>query len=125
MKLIVAGPRYYTDFEFVRRKLDLLLSKTDPVADPIEIVSGKARGIDKLGERYAELKGYPIMPFPADWKQYGKPAGHIRNLQMAMYATHAAVFWDGRSKGSKSMIDKAIEKGLVVRIVKLPGFCLT
>ena len=45
--------------------------------------------------------------FPADWDGLGKGAGHIRNKQMAEYATDLLLIWDGKSRGSKNMLEEA------------------
>ena len=82
----------------------------------IEIVSGTANGADKLGEKFAKENGYPIKQFPADWDKNGKGAGYIRNAQMAEYADALIVFWDGKSKGTKHMIDLAKRANLKLKI---------
>lgn len=115
-KLVVAGGREFNDYPLLKERLDFFLMDVD-IKD-IEIVSGKARGADFLGERYAEENGILIKEFPADWDTHGKRAGYIRNSEMASYGTHCVVFWDGVSKGSKMMIELAKRKGLVVRVVK-------
>jgi len=46
----------------------------------------------------------------------GKAAGFIRNAEMAEYADALIAFWDGRSKGTKHMIDLAKKHGLKVKI---------
>lgn len=51
-----------------------------------ELVSGHCRGIDLVAERWARGNNIPIKVFPADWNQYGKSAGPIRNQQMVDYA---------------------------------------
>lgn len=112
-KVIVAGTRSFDDYELLRAKMDRLLSRRRDVV----IVSGTARGADQLGERYAAEKGLPIKRFPADWNTYGKSAGYRRNAEMAEYADAAVVFWDGKSRGSKHMIDLARAKGLAVRVI--------
>lgn len=70
-----------------------------------EIISGTARGVDSIAESIAVTKGYPTKLFPADWDKYGKPAGAIRNKQMAEYADVLIAIWDGQSKGTKNMIE--------------------
>lgn len=112
-KVIIAGTRSFDDYELLKTKMDRLLSQQRDV----EIVSGTARGADQLGERYAAEKGFPIKQFPADWNIYGKSAGYRRNAEMAEYADAAVVFWDGKSRGSKHMIDLAKSKGLAVRVI--------
>ena len=63
------------------------------------------------------------MKFPADWKTYGKTAGPIRNKQMAEFASQQTgmliAFWDGKSRGTGSMIRLAKEYGLEVHIVAI------
>lgn len=112
-KVIIAGTRSFDDYELLQAKMDHLLSRRCEV----EIVSGTARGADQLGERYAAARGFALKRFPADWDTYGKSAGYRRNAEMAEYADAAVVFWDGKSKGSKHMIDLARAKGLEVRVI--------
>ena len=114
MKIIVAGGREFNNYKLLKEKLDYFLkNKTD-----IEIVSGKQRGADTLGENYAKEKGYKIQPFPPDWNTYGLSAGYKRNKQMAEYADSCVCFWDGKSPGTKSMIGLAKKYNLNLRIVK-------
>ena len=82
----------------------------------IEIVSGTANGADKLGEKYANDNGYPIKQFSANWDKYGKSAGYKRNAQMADYADTLIAFWDGKSRGTKHMIDLAKRGNLKVKV---------
>lgn len=98
IKLLIAGSREYDDYEFLEKSVNDL--KT-----PIEcIISGTARGADKLGERYATENNIDIMRFPADWNSYGKKAGYIRNEQMGKTCDLALIFWDGKSAGTRNMI---------------------
>ena len=46
-----------------------------------------------------------------------RSAGPIRNKQMAEYADTLFAFWDGKSRGTKNMIDLAKKKNLHVIIV--------
>ena len=114
MKLIVAGGRYFNDYDLLKYRLDYFLSE---VEEPIEIVSGKAQGADTLGERYAREHGYPVKEFHAQWGKYGKGAGYLRNKDMAEYATHCICFWDGESKGTQHMINLAKEHNLPTRVI--------
>lgn len=114
MKVIIAGGRTFKDYDLLCRKADVFLSRQSEV----EIVSGAAKGADKLGERYAEERGYDMKLFPADWNQHGKRGGYIRNEEMARYADALIACWDEQSKGTKHMIDLAELYGLKVRIVK-------
>ncbi len=112
MKVIIAGSREFSNFELLKEKCEELITNEE-----VEIVSGTARGADKMGEEYAKAKGYSIKRFPANWTKYGKSAGYLRNKEMAEYADSAIIFWDGSSKGTKHMIDLAKEKGLKVSVI--------
>ena len=112
MRVIIAGSRGITDYKQVEAAY---LSSNIPIT---EIVSGGARGVDALGEQVAKNFGIPIKVFPADWDKHGKRAGPLRNIQMAEYADGLIAIWDGKSKGTKHMIDQANKQGLVVYIFK-------
>ena len=101
MKTIVAGSRDYQDYNHVKQQLDYF-RKTHVVT---EIVSGGARGVDTLGERYGLEYEIAIKVFNADWNKHGRAAGPIRNAQMGDYADQLVAVWDGKSKGTKNMID--------------------
>ena len=116
MRLIIAGGREFNDYELLKEKVDYLLRHKK--GETIEIVSGKARGADSLGERYAKDNGYTVKEFPADWNTHKKSAGYIRNQEMANYATHCICFWDGESKGTKHMIDIAKKENLSLRVIR-------
>jgi hypothetical protein len=115
MKTIVAGGRYFTDALLLSRVLDeWMLSLTTQLT----IVSGTANGADKCGEQWATTNAVKIKRFPAKWDEYGKSAGYRRNAEMAGYAEALIAFWDGKSKGTKHMIDIALDKGLIVKVVR-------
>ena len=118
VNIIVAGSRSFDDYKLLKEKCDYYLSDALAKGYDIEIVSGTAKGADKLGEQYAKERGYHIAYFPADWKTYGKRGGYIRNQQMANFSDALILFWDGSSRGSKHMLDIARNKGLAVRVVK-------
>lgn len=110
MKTIIAGSRTIEDYGLVVEALSRINW------DISEVVSGAARGIDALGERWAKENNIPIKYFPAEWSVYGKAAGPIRNAQMAKYADALVALWDGESRGTSNMISEAKELGLHVVI---------
>jgi len=115
VRVIVVGSRTVSDRAYVFEALDRVLARLDPRL--IEIVSGTARGADRLGEAYAAARGLPLRRFPADWARHGRAAGFRRNEAMAAYATHLVAFWDGRSRGTRHMIETARRAGLRVRVL--------
>lgn len=83
-----------------------------------EVVSGCARGVDTLGEKWAIQHGVPVKKFPAAWKTHGKSAGAVRNAQMGDYAEALIAFTTG-SPGTRNMIEYAKKKGLKVFVKEL------
>ncbi len=116
-RVIIAGTRSFNDYELLRDSCNNLLSEKQRT-HTVVVISGTARGADQMGERYAKERGFQLRRFPADWEQYGKSAGHIRNAKMADNADALIAFWDGESKGTKNMINNARRKGLAVRVIQ-------
>lgn len=116
IKVIVAGSRTFDDYELLKSECNMLIAP-GVFNRQVEIVSGTAKGADQLGERYAKESGFDIKRFPANWARHGKSAGYLRNLEMAEYASHCICFWDGKSKGTKNMIDIANHQGLITHVV--------
>lgn len=116
-KLIVAGGRHFSDYNMVFHSVKEFI-KEQNIKPPITIVSGGATGADKLGEQLATHAGLEIERYTPDWSLYGNGAGHVRNKQMAEVADGCIVFWDGKSRGTQSMIDYAKQKSLDLKVVR-------
>src|SRR5579863_4524475 len=114
MRTIIAGSRTITD----QTEVDEAVKSSGFTIT--EVLSGGARGVDSLGEVWANAHGVPISIFLADWQQHEKAAGPIRNSEMAANADALILVWDGASRGSQDMLTKAIAKGLqvYVRVVR-------
>ena len=104
MKLIVAGGRDFVDTQVMITVLMDLMDKGKIDPNP-ELVCGMARGADILAFRLWKSENMQIHVFPAEWDTYGKSAGFRRNKEMGEFADAAVCFWDGKSKGTKHMID--------------------
>jgi hypothetical protein len=106
MKVIIAGSRNIVAYPgLIRRAVEESTFKVS------EVVSGTARGIDRLGEIWALETNKPIRRFPADWDNLGKSAGFARNEQMADYADALIAVWDGQSNGTRHMISQMVLRG--------------
>jgi hypothetical protein len=112
-KVIIAGSREYDDYHHLSTACDFLLSDVSPDLR-IEIVSGAARGADKLGELYAKERGFLLTIFPANWVVNGRSAGPLRNREMAEYADALIAFPIGKSPGTRDMIRQARQLDLHV-----------
>lgn len=115
-RVIIAGGRTFDDYALVKEKCELYLSEKLKTHRVI-IVSGHASGADALGERFADEYNLPCELHPADWNRHGRAAGPIRNAEMAGVADALIAFWDGKSRGTASMIKLAKDKGLQVAVV--------
>ena len=117
-KLIIAGGRDFVDSKKMHLALDLLANHGDLKEYAVSIVTGMARGADMLGREFALAFNIKRYEFPADWNQYGKAAGFIRNKQMGDFADGLLAFWDGESRGTKQMIEYMQSLNKPVHIVR-------
>lgn len=115
IKAVVAGSRGFSDYELLKKTLNKAFVKYKP--SEVEIVSGGADGGDKLGEKYQEEYGCVLKQFIPDWDRFGDSAGHRRNVDMAHYTDWVFCFWDGKSKGTKGMIDVSRRLGKRVEVI--------
>lgn len=113
-KVIIAGCRDFNNYPLLKEKCQYFLQNKLP---NVVIISGGATGADSLGEQYAKEMGLELIVKPADWEQYGKSAGPRRNREMAEIADGLIAFWDGKSRGTKNMIETATQMGLLVRVI--------
>ena len=113
MKTIIAGSREWSCEFTCTMTMSKLRSEGWIIT---EVVSGTARGADKVGEGWANINDIPITRMPADWDRFGSIAGRRRNLEMAEYADSLVAFWNGISPGTRNMIDLAKARGLKVHI---------
>lgn len=124
MKLAIVGSRDFDDYELVDKLCAHLVERFDVKA----IVSGGAKGADKLGERFARQYGLGMIVFKPDWQQFGKRAGYLRNVDIIEASNIVIAFWDGQSKGTKHSIDiatKAKKFLIVVNTAKMSISSLT
>ena len=112
-KVVIGGCREYADYAFFKLRLDEILKD---LSGEITIISGHCSGVDRMGERYAEEKGFRVKIFLPEWDKYGRAAGPMRNKEMVACADLIIAFWNGRSKGTSSLIQyaKIRKKELIV-----------
>ena len=133
LRIIIAGCRDFNDYSFLEKECLRIIKQTvgKISKNDVTIVSGRATGADRLGERFAEKFGLKVKYFPADWDRFGRRAGPMRNAEMASYASGSGdkpndevkgmliAFWDGESRGTKNMIDTARKMQLAVHVVDI------
>ncbi len=114
-RVAVAGCRQYENYEEAKEYIDLCISEIRKKYTLI-FVSGGCRGADALGERYAAENGLKTEKYPADWEKYGRAAGPMRNKKIAEISDYIICFWDGQSKGTKSLLRFAEKSQKPVKI---------
>lgn len=127
-KLIIAGSRSIKDYSLVKNIVDEIVDSEG--LDISCVISGRAYGVDRLGEQWAAEYNIKVDEMPADWdnvsnpdavvrhNQRGNPynvlAGHWRNEDMAKKGDILILIHDGESKGSLNMLQCAEKHGLQI-----------
>ncbi|MFP5111847.1 SLOG family protein [Bacillaceae bacterium C204] len=113
-RVIVTGSKDFDDYDFLKRKLDLLLKdKSD-----IVIVSDEEK-IGTMGEKWAVSNDADIVSFPIHWDEYGRDAAKIRNDLMYNFANYSLIFWNGMKNDQAGFAVGAAKKyGIDYKIIR-------
>lgn len=115
MKIAIVGSRNYKD----RFQLGIVLAmELEVLGDETVIISGGASGADSLAEEYAAAFGLETEIYPANWAEFGKAAGPIRNKVIAQECDMMLAFYgpDGVTPGTQSSVRLAKEAGKEVKV---------
>lgn len=107
MKTIIAGSRQLyskTDSEEIKKILNVYKHMISCV------LTGMAEGPDKIAYYWAVENGIDYVEYNPDWSKYGRSAGIMRNEDMGREADLLIAFWDGKSPGTKHMIEFMFNK---------------
>ena len=110
MRVLVCGSRDFTNRAFLFKALDGLHGEYGFSV----VIHGAYRGADQLAKDWAESRGIPDDPYPADWKRLGSPAGPIRNQRMIDEGKPELVIAFPGQKGTRDMKRRANKAGLKV-----------
>ena len=112
MVVLVCGDRFWQDAHTIRRVLAGL--------GPDTVVHGGAPGADRLAGVVAAGLGLSVRAYPAQWHQYGRAAGPLRNQEMLADARPDLVLAFhrnlARSRGTGDMVRRAQAAGVQVRV---------
>jgi predicted Rossmann-fold nucleotide-binding protein len=117
-RVVVAGSRNIQNRTLIFTKLDKILGQKIQT-HKVKIISGCAVGPDTLGAKWAFEHGQAVEKMPAEWGKFGKKAGMIRNRAMLESADAVICFHDGKSAGTKQMIEITKQSGKPIRIVEV------
>ena len=121
-KILVTGDRNWDDITTVVETL-----KNYPPGTTL--VHGACRGADIICAAVAEALGFVVKAYPADWTQFKRAAGPIRNQQMidvesseespidVCLAFHNDIY---QSHGTADMLDRVIKKDIPFKLVTSP-----
>ena len=117
-QIVIAGSRKYENYTEAAEFIDVCIDEIKGKSE-ITILSGGAKGVDLIGEKYAKEHGYKIEKYLPEWNRYGKGAGPKRNEEMAKDCDLVICFWDGKSKGTKSMIEcgRKLNKQVKIKLI--------
>jgi hypothetical protein len=109
MKTAVIGSRGIGFFNF-----DSILEEVEKIT---QVVTGGAVGVDTLARCYFEKKGVAVEVITPNYKLHGRAATHIRNREIVDTSEAVLAIWDGKSKGTESVIRYARSKGKLVKVI--------
>ena len=115
MKVIIAGSRTIDDPSILEQAIK------ESGFEITTVFYGGARGVDEMGYSWALAHGIPVVSYFANWSEYGRAAGPIRNSEMALPADALIAVWDGKSRGTKDMIRKMKGKPTYVKTLDKIG----
>jgi len=83
-----------------------------------EIISGGARGVDTSARQYAQANGIKLTEIFPEYEKYGRAAPLKRNITIIDAADLVVAFWDGKSKGTKFVINTCKKRGIPLVVYK-------
>ncbi len=86
-------------------------------AETTEIISGGAKGIDTCAREYAIANNIKLTEFLPEYKKFGRFAPLKRNITIIENADVVLAFWDGKSNGTKFVIDKCRKFGKEIKVI--------
>lgn len=112
--ILICGGRDFNDHGLFDRTMIDIHNQYVTASKPAFYIAGGARGADTEAIRLAKIWGIPYKIYPADWEQYGKRAGYIRNQQMLDEGKPDLVVAFPGGKGTAMMVDIARKAGVKV-----------
>lgn len=117
MKVLICGSRNWEDPGLM---IDTIEEYIYSLPRHTIIIHGGARGADTLAGITAESRGLEVREYPANWKEFGRRAGPIRNATMlAKEKPDLVVAFTlnlAESRGTKDMVQRAIAAGIPVEV---------
>ncbi len=116
--IIIEGSRGFFDPLLFETEFKNILSFGKKFEYEFTVLSGNAKGADKMGIEMAKKYNLPFEVFKPDWIKNGRSAGVIRNVEMANSADFCICFWDGKSPGTNHMRNICKRKNIVLKTIR-------
>lgn len=119
MRVLVCGSRDAENYIGASGRLVSYLASLCASEHLTAVIEGACNGPDSWAREFANLHKIPCFTYRAQWTRYGKAAGPIRNQRMIDEGKPDLVvaLWDGRSRGTRDMIERSVKAGVPVRII--------
>lgn len=128
MKVLVCGARDYGLIRVGRYSINsyswdavsTVTKRLQQLPEDATIIQGGAAGADFLARVVAMRLGLNCKQFDADWRQYGRAAGPVRNRQMLDEQPDLVIAFHpdlSKSKGTADCIKEAKRRGIPVEVI--------
>lgn len=114
MRILITGSRDWDDPVTIHRAIfrELYETKT-PGYEAVLIHGACPTGADALADVYGTRIGMHVIRHPADWEQYGKRAGFLRNAEMVEGGADVCLaFIKNKSRGASMTAQLAENAGI-------------
>ena len=81
-----------------------------------EIISGGAKGVDMSAREFALAHGIRLTEYLPEYDRFGRGAPLRRNITIIEQADLVLAFWDGRSHGTKFVIDQCKSRKIPLKV---------
>jgi len=105
----IIGARTFTDYSRLEGSLVDIIKK---YGLPHTVVSGGARGADRLAITWAMNRGINMINHQPNWNRYGKGAAYIRNCKIVEDADIIIAFPSHKGRGTQMTLEIAKEQNV-------------
>lgn len=114
MNIAVIGSREFP-------QLSLVVDYVKALPQGTVVISGGARGVDRVAATAARVAKLAVREFLPNWDRDGKSAGFKRNAEIVSASDRLVAFWDGKSHGTADTIEKARQADLTITVINPDG----
>jgi hypothetical protein len=115
VKVMVCGTRYFDDPFHASLTIDARIGE---LPERCQVIHGAAAGADIIAAEAAHRRGHTVVPFLPDKTRPSPQRYHERNDRMLDAGPDLVLaFWNGKSRGTASVIEKAMRRGIKFEVI--------